>query len=548
METRRRHLAPACPYFTPFRPVRDELFSRRRDLSEGGGSRVDEELGGGEEGVVGGADAEAAEAGLVAGCEHMGEVHLAVAQVGEAFECGLGGGVGGGADGEGDEGLVEVEGAVFAFEDALFHVGDGGDGGGGEEVAVLWDAGEALDGVEDGGGGGVEVWGVLALDDGAVGQFEGRAAGDAFEGVGEGGVVGGLAGGDDDGAVLGGEPELVHEALDDLDGVLVGGAFGDGVGEVAEVAANDLLAGGVLAGGVVNDAGGDAVDAHVGGAFVGALAGGVEAGPDLAEDGEGVDVAVVIDGDFAVGLEVEGVDHVDVAEVGGGGLVGEIDRVLEGEVPDGEGLELGVAGGAAGHAVVVEHGEAGGELAGAGAGAGDDDDGAGGLDVGVGAVALGGDDEVEIGGVAGDGAVERDGDAAGLKLVAELERGGLAVETGDDHGADVDAPGAEGVDELEGVVVVGDAEVRAHFLALDVLGVDAEDDLGLVAEGAEEAEFGVGVVTGEDAGGVVVEHQFAAEFEVEFVAEGFRALHEALGLLAQVGLVVESDFPHGVTP
>ena len=59
--------------------------------------------------------------------------------------------------------------------------------------------------------------------------------------------------------------------------------------------------------------------------------------------GKDLDVAVVVDGDLAVGLEVEGIDQVEVADVGRGRLVGDVDRVLEGQVPDGEGLELGVA-------------------------------------------------------------------------------------------------------------------------------------------------------------------------------------------------------------
>ena len=48
-------------------------------------------------------------------------------------------------------------------------------------------------------------------------------------------------------------------------------------------------------------------------------------------------------GDLAVGFEVEGVDQVEIADVGRGRLVGDIDGVLEGQVPDREGLELGVA-------------------------------------------------------------------------------------------------------------------------------------------------------------------------------------------------------------
>ena len=39
---------------------------------------------------------------------------------------------------------------------------------------------------------------------------------------------------------------------------------------------------------------------------------------------------------------MEGVDHIHIVQIGRGGLVGQIDRVLQRQIPDGEGLILGV--------------------------------------------------------------------------------------------------------------------------------------------------------------------------------------------------------------
>ena len=64
---------------------------------------------------------------------------------------------------------------------------------------------------------------------------------------------------------------------------------------------------------------------------------------DALDQGESLDIAVVVDRLDVVGLEVVVVDQVDVFQVGGGRLVGDIDRVVEGQVPDGEGFELGIA-------------------------------------------------------------------------------------------------------------------------------------------------------------------------------------------------------------
>jgi hypothetical protein len=135
--------------------------------------------------------------------------------------------------------------------------------------------------------------------------------------------------------------------------------------------------------------------------------------------------------------------------------------------------------------------------------------------------------------------VGEDAQAAAFEPAAELVGGGLAVVAGDDDGGDGDVAVVEIVDELHGVGVVGDAEIGAHFAAFDVAGVDAQDDFGLVLELMEQAHLDVGVVAGQDAGGVEVEEELAAEFQEELVG-GARAFEDAGGLLAQVALVVES--------
>ena len=107
----------------------------------------------------------------------------------------------------------------------------------------------------------------------------------------------------------------------------------------------------------------------------------VDALEEGVEDRENLDVAVVVDGRLAVGLQVERVDHVDIVEVGGGRLVGDVDRMFERQAPYGEGLELGISGLYAALVFVVELAEAYGHLAAAGSGGGDDHQRPGGLDV-----------------------------------------------------------------------------------------------------------------------------------------------------------------------
>jgi len=237
---------------------------------------------------------------------------------------------------------------------------------------------------------------------------------------------------------------------------------------------------------------------------------------------------------------VEGVNDVEVPDIGRGGLVGHVDGVPEREVPDREGLELGVARADVPPVVVVELGEAGGELAAARSRSRHDDKGLFRLDVVVDPVALVAHDEIHVRGVALRVAVRVDPDVPTLELVLELPGRGLVLEPGDHDPQDADAPVAQFVDELQGVGVVGDAEVRADLLALDVTGEDAQQQVHLVPEVLQQPELDAGVVAGQDPGGVVVVQELPAELEVEAVVETLDALKNLRGLLLDVLLVVEA--------
>ena len=70
---------------------------------------------------------------------------------------------------------------------------------------------------------------------------------------------------------------------------------------------------------------------------------------------------------------MEGVYHVHVVQIRRRGLIGKVDRVLEREVPHGEGLKLGIACVDAVLMLMIKLAEAGGHFAAAGAGRGDND-------------------------------------------------------------------------------------------------------------------------------------------------------------------------------
>ena len=147
--------------------------------------------------------------------------------------------------------------------------------------------------------------------------------------------------------------------------------------------------------------------------------------------------------------------------------------------------------------VVVQLRQAGSQLAAAGSGSGDHNDGLGGLDVFVGAVAFVADDGVDLGRVTLGETVGVHLDAAAFQFVLKSPGGELARKTGDDHRAQRDAPGGQIVDQLQGVGIIGDAEVGADLFPFDVTGEDAQQDVGLVLELLQQPHLHVGVETRE---------------------------------------------------
>ena len=126
------------------------------------------------------------------------------------------------------------------------------------------------------------------------------------------------------------------------------------------ITADNLVATGVAAYLVVRDAEAHHVDAHIRWTLVGVFA--IDAFKQSIKNREYLDVAIVVDSCLVVCLQMEWVDHVDVVQVGSSGLVGNVDRMLQWQVPDGEGLELGITRTDATFVLVIQLTQADGHL------------------------------------------------------------------------------------------------------------------------------------------------------------------------------------------
>lgn len=116
-----------------------------------------------------------------------------------------------------------------------------------------------------------------------------------------------------DRTVLSGDAGLIHKQFNFVDRLLFQTAL-TLVAQGVVVAPDDLLTGGLTDDVVIGDAVSHHVYPHIGGGFIGTLSHNLF--EDGVEDRENFHIPVIVDGLSAVGVQIEGVNHVDVIEVG----------------------------------------------------------------------------------------------------------------------------------------------------------------------------------------------------------------------------------------
>ena len=339
------------------------------------------------------------------------------------------------------------------------------------------------------------------------------------------------------------DARLVHQKLDLLQGRLTHARALDLLSRL-EIAAYDLVVARLAAHGVVGDSKPRHVHAHIRGRLVRACAG--DALHRGAQHREDLHIAVVVHRGLAIGLQMEGIDDVIVVQIGRGRLIGDVHRMGERQIPNGERLVFRIAGSDPALVLVIELREAGGHLARARTGSCHHHERTLGLDVLVLAEALIRNDVIDVVGVPRNGIMQIARDAHGRKTTTEQVGVGLVGIAGDDDRTHLESHGAEDVHEAQHVLIVGDTQVPAHLRALDIVGVDGDDDLHLVLHRLQHRDLRVRLEAGQHAGGMIVVEELAAEFQVQLATELVDALADALRLQFDVLVVVES-FAHRAT-
>ena len=195
--------------------------------------------------------------------------------------------------------------------------------------------------------------------------------------------------------------------------------------------------------------------------------------------------------------------------------------------------------------LVVELGQAGGHLSAAGARGGDHHQGSGGLDILIFAVAVIADDQRNVAGIPLDDIVQVNPDAQLLQAGLKEFGGVLAGKLGDDYAAHVEPFLGKIVDEAQNVCVVGDSQIPADLIFLDIPSADDDDDLSLVGQLHEHLQLAVRGKSRQNPRGVKIVEELAAELQIQLVVKLIDALPDVGGLHGQVFVVVKSNL-HGI--
>ena len=216
--------------------------------------------------------------------------------------------------------------------------------------------------------------------------------------------------------------------------------------------------------------------------------------------------------------------------------------MLERQVPDREGLKLGIACLDAVLVLVIELRETDRHLARARTRRGYHDQTARGFDIIISAVALVADDQVNVCGIVGDRVVMINVNAVAGQTILKFDGGWLVGKARQHHGIDQQAAAAEHVDQTQHVEVIGNAQIAAHLVLFDIVGIDNDHDLGFILQLHEHLQLGIGLEPGQNARGVIVVKQLAAKLEIELVAELGDAVADVLRLGFQVLIIIKSYF------
>ena len=238
---------------------------------------------------------------------------------------------------------------------------------------------------------------------------------------------------------------------------------------------------------------------------------------------------------------MEGVDHIHVVQVCCCRFIGQIYRMTQRDIPDGEGFKLRIARLYPSFVLMVQLRKAGRHLAAAGAGCCQHHQRTLCFNIIIFAKAFFAYDQRDIGRIAFDGVMFINLDPQSFQFLFISHHAGLTVKLGQNHTAHIQTIAAEGIDQAQYIRIVSDAQIAAHLVFFNITCADDNNDFRIILQLYQHIDLTVRLKAGQHTGCMVIIKQLAAEFQIQLAAELSNSFFDMLRLHLQVFIIIKSN-------
>ena len=112
------------------------------------------------------------------------------------------------------------------------------------------------------------------------------------------------------------------------------------------------------------------------------------------------------------------------------------------------------------------------------------------------------------------------------------------------NAADEKPHSAECVNQADNIVIICNPEVAAHFVFLNIGGIDCDNDFSAFGKVKQHSDFTVGAEARKHARRMIIVEKLSTELKVKLAVELLYPFADAVRLHAQVFVIIKSDSVH----
>ena len=229
--------------------------------------------------------------------------------------------------------LIHMQTRIAAAKVACFQILNRVDVGWRNQVHFIRNTAQFLNSVQQHGTGRSQQIRSFAGNDSAIGKLQRNNSALAF--------FRNLLGYGNNAAVIYADLSLLHQQLQRIN-LLLASLIQCQTVQGLIIATDNFLTGSLTADLIITDAVACHINAHISRRFVRAIA--VNTFKDCCKYGINFNVTVIIYRGYAISLQMEGVNHINILQIRRSSLISHVYRMLQRQIPDGEGFEFSITG------------------------------------------------------------------------------------------------------------------------------------------------------------------------------------------------------------